>query len=317
MNTSFQRIALRRFSVKDTIKWHPHNYRRLHQIPFTPKKPAFKAYKMNSAATMDPEQPESTSPLPQPLQELIKQSMKYKERSHKTLEEVHKPGLELIPPTFDTQTPNQTSSFDVIFIGDSMLERLKSTGQNTGLHNLPRSFNLGVGGDKIENVLYRLHTGYIPLLADRPTKLWVVHIGTNNLRPKKGLRDSDPSDYANFRILIETLRVLCPGSKVLVTGLFPRKDVSDELVRASNEKMKETLDELDRTSLMVSGSFAEPGPGVGRLFWMDPTENINTDVLVDHVHLNEDGYTLWDESLYPRILEILALEEAGPLQGAD
>ncbi|KAK6512983.1 hypothetical protein TWF506_009145 [Arthrobotrys conoides] len=311
MTTLLQKIPLRRLITNRTVKWHPHNYLRLHQTS-TPKKTSLKTYKINPIVTMDSEQPENTSPLPQPLQEYIKQSMKYKERSHKTLEEVHKPGLELIPPTTTQITSNQPC-FDVIFIGDSMLERLKTTGQNTNLHNLPRSFNLGVGGDKIENVLYRLHTGYISLLENRPTKLWVVHIGTNNLRPKKGLRESGPSDYENFKVLIETLMLLCPGSKVLVTGLFPRKDISDELVRASNEKLRESLDELAKESLIAGNSLPESGPGADTLFWADPTETISTDMLVDHVHLDEEGYKLWDESLYPRILEILGLGEPEPL----
>ncbi|RVD89691.1 uncharacterized protein DFL_000688 [Arthrobotrys flagrans] len=267
---------------------------------------------------MDPtpnsEQTGNPSPLPNALREYIKESMKFKERSHKTLEEIHRPDLELIPPI--PQNPNGTC-FDVIFIGDSMIERLKTTGQNTRLHNFPRSFNLGVGGDKIENVLYRLHTGYISLLENRPTKLWVVHIGTNNLRPRKGLRDSNPNDSENFRVLVQTLRLLCPGSKVLVTGLFPRKDVDDELVRVSNGKLKESLDGLDKSPSLSRDSLPEPVLEVEPLFWEEPAETINTDVLVDHVHLNEEGYRLWDESLYPRILEILALGEPEPLQGTD
>ncbi|KAK6336972.1 hypothetical protein TWF718_009760 [Orbilia javanica] len=279
-------------------------YRQFHQTPVILEKSPYKTYAMDQSESSV--QAEGPSYLPQGLQEYIKESMKYKERSHKTLEEVHKPGLEQIPPT----PPNSNETcFDVIFIGDSMLERLKTTGQNTRLHNLPRSFNLGVGGDKIENVLYRLHTGYISLLANRPPKLWVVHIGTNNLRPKKGLRDSGPSDYENFQILIQTLWILCPGSKVLVTGLFPRRDVDDSLVQASNRGLEASLDELGRGLKAIRDSLPEPGlySETGALFWAEPTGAINTEVLVDHVHLNEEGYNLWDESLYPRILEILAL----------
>ncbi|KAK6507704.1 hypothetical protein TWF481_006127 [Arthrobotrys musiformis] len=300
-------LSLRRFT-RLTANKSRYSYRQLHQIPFLKTAPKSQKIKMASTAAENSTQTED-SPLPQFLQEYIKSSMKYKERSHQTLEQIHRPALEAIP-----QDPTQPA-FDVIFIGDSMIERLKTTGQKTNLHNFPRSFNLGVGGDKIENVLYRLHTGYIPLLAQRSTKLWVVHIGTNNLRMKKGLRDTEPSDYWNFRVLIQTLWYLSPGSKILVTGIFRRKDIGDKLIETANEKLKENLEELskDPTS-MTRTSLPELEPDNTTFFWQEPDEAIGFDVLEDHAHLNKEGYRLWDESIYPRVLEILALGESKPSQ---
>ncbi|KAK6343516.1 hypothetical protein TWF730_011106 [Orbilia blumenaviensis] len=316
-NGVFSRISslsCRPTKVIATTSWrrcyYKFNQRTFHQTASFPtaRRTSFKPHKMNE--TVPNEQQESS--FPKQLRESIVNSMKYKERSHQTLEEVHKPGLESIPPVTNDSDP---PCFDVIFIGDSMLERLKTTGKNTKLHNLPRSFNLGVGGDKVENVLYRLHTGYISLLERRPTKLWVVHIGSNNLRPKKGLKDSDPSDYSNFALLIKTLRVLSPKSKVLVTGLFRRKDISDEIIRTTNEKLARVLCDLDSLPDRVPGTSSNAAVESGRLLWEKPTEAVNTDLLADHVHLNEEGYQLWDESMYLRILEILG--EPAPSQGAD
>ncbi|KAK6525900.1 hypothetical protein TWF281_010944 [Arthrobotrys megalospora] len=293
-------LFLHKFT-QSTLNWR--DYYRLHQTITTArriKNPVLKLYKMDQIVNSD----QAQSPLTETLHASITRSMKYKERSATTLEDVHKPGLESITPI---TKPSDTPSFDVIYIGDSMLERLKTTGENTKLHNLPRSFNLGVGGDKIENVLYRLHTGYISLLQNRPTKLWVVHIGTNNLKPKKPLKGSESGDYSNFKILMQAISTLCPDSKVLVTGLFRRKDVGDEFVQVSNEGLKAVVDSMNQES-------KEYGPpAADRFYWAEPTGAINTDVLVDHVHLNEEGYRLWDESLYPRILELLG-ESNSPQQ---
>ncbi|EPS43922.1 hypothetical protein H072_2038 [Dactylellina haptotyla CBS 200.50] len=244
----------------------------------------------------EPTPPESIiSPLPSFLHRFIAENMKYKERSHTTLYETHKPGLELTPPEPSSPSPSPSPSFDVLFIGDSMLERLKTTGVNTKLHNLPRSFNLGVGGDKIENVLYRLNEGYITLLTTRTTKIWVVHIGSNNLSVKRGLRPD--IELSNYRILLQTLLLLSPKSVVFVTGVFRRKDVKDEIVRESNEGIIKMVEDMNAPS-------RESGREE-RLVWVPPAEAVDFDVLADQAHLNEDGYRIWDEDLYPRVIEAL------------
>ncbi|KAF3937429.1 hypothetical protein ABW19_dt0208320 [Dactylella cylindrospora] len=240
--------------------------------------------------------------IPDDLLALISERKKFKERSHDTFYAVHKPGLEAVPTIAASSEPTSPDPptgdppkfvFDVIFIGDSMLERLKTTGVNTKLHNLPRSFNLGVGGDKIENVLYRLHLGYIDLLKDRPTKLWVLHIGSNNFTPKRGLRDVE---FSNYRLLLQTLLLLSPESKILVTGIFNRKDISDEIVADANKGIKALVNELNDGR--EEGSEA-------RLVLAEPTEAVTLDVLDDHVHLNKEGYQIWDEDVYDKVMALL------------
>ena len=72
--------------------------------------------------------------------------MRFKARSYETYHETYL--LEL--------KAKATGPVEIVFIVDSMLERLKSTGVHTGTSELQSSFNVGVGGDKIENVLFRL-----------------------------------------------------------------------------------------------------------------------------------------------------------------
>ncbi|KAG0050392.1 hypothetical protein BGZ83_004816 [Gryganskiella cystojenkinii] len=208
---------------------------------------------------------------------LIRSNMTYKERSHTTCQETHLPELQ------------STSTIDTVLIGDSMLERFKTTGTATQVStNLPRSFNAGCGGDKIENVLYRL-SFMNPLLQEKQVKLWVVMLGTNNLRNKKGLK---PTDRELYRLLLQNLlRVGATESKILICELFKRKDFEDRHIDDANTMIRSVIQEMNTDS------------GKERIFLSEAPEEITKteEHLDDHVHLNEEGYRIWDEVLFPRI----------------
>jgi len=207
--------------------------------------------------------------------ELLRAAMTFKDRSHSTYHDTHLPELLAQP------------SLDVVLIGDSMLERFKTTGTATQTYtNLPRSLNAGCGGDKIENVLYRLSFMNTPL-SQKQVKLWVVMVGTNNLR-KKGLR---PSEIDHYRLLLQNLlRLGGEETKILVCELFKRKDFEDRCLEEANALLLTLVKEMN-TNL-----------GRERIFWSEAPKEVSKDNhLDDHVHLNEEGYHLWDEALFPRI----------------
>ena len=111
--------------------------------------------------------------------EVVASHGKWKQRSHDTTISTHIPELE----------KRSDERIDVVLIGDSMLERFKTSGTSTRIAQMKSTFNMGVRGDKIENVLYRLGTlGMMEKLADRKVKLWIVMIGTNCYRLRAGLR---------------------------------------------------------------------------------------------------------------------------------
>lgn len=208
---------------------------------------------------------------------LLEANKKFKARSHDTYLETHLPEL--------TREPK--SPIDTVLIGDSMLERLKTTGTFTKTAKLPSSFNAGVGGDKIENVLYRLDLGMQSLLEDRNVKLWVLMIGSNNL--KKALKKAEVEKY---RLLVQALLRIAPMSKVLACELFKRKDIDDAFVDESNRLLRELIREMN----------ANLGESI---YWLEAPSAITKEVLVDHVHFNMEGYRIWDEALSSRIEELL------------
>lgn len=175
-----------------------------------------------------------------------------------------------------------SQAISVVFLGDSMIERMTTTGKTSSLQlwpsetmiseedlentNLRRRalhlpelvrisglLNAGCGGDKIENILFRLigdPDQDLPGLAEslstnrrqRKIKLWVVQAGTNNLHPKKGLTDASVEAY---RALLESILDISDESTcVMVTGLFYRKDIKNELVAQANAKLKKLVHDL-------------------------------------------------------------------------
>ncbi|KAK3373137.1 hypothetical protein B0T24DRAFT_622189 [Lasiosphaeria ovina] len=289
--------------------------------------------------------PDDAVPVPVPVladvEALLRPQAKYKARSHDTSQDEHIPLLrrqDFIKPT-------------VVLLGDSMLERMTTTGESPSLiapwpspamlsdaalaalasadsaepdaseplaaakrARLPMArldgvFNAGVGGDKVQNMSYRLvgsagtsETEDLPALASLlaargGVKLWVVQAGTNNLAPKKGLRDGD---LDALRTMVRSL-LLVPSpspevvpSRVLLTGLFPRKDFPRALTDAANDKLVDLVRSLN----------AEPGNE--RVVFLPPAEDVLVDShLVDHVHLSLEGYVIWVRKLFPAVIDML------------
>ena len=139
--------------------------------------------------------------------------------------------------------------------------------------------------------------GLLPMLVACGTvRVWVVQVGTNNLSPKKGLVDKDCEAW---EVLVETLLGVNPTAtggecKLLVTGLFYRKDVPEGLVDQANAKIVAVVKRLQ-------GKY-----GLDRVVFLPPAAAVKTEEhLVDHVHLNLEGYQLWMAELFPAVRAIL------------
>lgn len=275
---------------------------------------------------------------------LLKTQGNYKERSKTTFANVHKPELEALnralsnndeiaassaasPPIEkkdkekDTQKESSSSPIEsprTLLIGDSHLERLKTfptaplqtkllgssaiehlktlpTGSaQYQLTTLPSSVNLGCGGDKIENVLYRLYAGtYRLLLPLSPSiKLIILHVGTNNLRP---LHPLTATECAKYSLLLAALLKIAPGATLVCSGLFHRRDIPDGVVGESTDELKKVVEELDNAGVE---------DWTGRVKWADAPV-VGEAEMVDHVHLNGDGYRLWERALGGVIAQVL------------
>jgi hypothetical protein len=73
-------------------------------------------------------------------------------------------------------------NFKTVFMGDSMMERWLNTGKHHWTNNFSDCANLGVGGDGIQHLLYRINGEEVKSILDViKTENVVLMIGTNNL----------------------------------------------------------------------------------------------------------------------------------------
>jgi hypothetical protein len=253
----------------------------------------------------------------------LERHSKFKRRSYDTHYNVHLPelnarlelGLSLASEDDSAhQTPDlfNTSKIEVVYLGNSMLERLKTTGKATNLSTLDAGWNAGCGGDKNENVIYRLEKGLYDILTsaheNKPDKcgikMWILASGTNNLHTKRGFRTAD---IDSWKVLVEACLRAAPGSVVLACDVFYRKDIMDSVVDEGNELLRKVVEQTNDNA-SNAGEITYQG-SKERVKWIEARHLISKDLLDDHVHLNEEGYRVWDRVLWPHVAEALGLEK--------
>jgi platelet-activating factor acetylhydrolase IB subunit beta/gamma len=189
----------------------------------------------------------------------------FKQRSHDTHHDTHLPQIE-----------GQPDHYEIALLGDSLFERFKTTGKNLSINQNSQILNLGVGGDKVTNVQYRINQGLIKSLKQyQPNlKLIYIHMGSNDLK-KTGLRKQEAEMYNN---LITELRTNYPDIPIVITALFIQRGLANSTIDDANDGLK-TIAVANRCEFLPFG---------------DEQDGIMSE---DNVHLNEFGYTRWNEIL--------------------
>jgi lysophospholipase L1-like esterase len=183
----------------------------------------------------------------------------------------------------------------MVFIGDSITHGWENVGrpvwdQAFGKYH---PLNLGYGGDRTENVLWRLQNGEVDGIAP---KVAVLMIGTNNT----GDRQEDPNTTAaGIRRIVEELRKRQPGTKVLVLAIFPRDEQPNTLLRRLNNRVNERIAGLHDGRHVF---FLDINASL-----MNADGTISRDVMPDLLHLSEKGYRQWARAIVPTLERLLSL----------
>ncbi|MGN1064341.1 MAG: GDSL-type esterase/lipase family protein, partial [Thermoguttaceae bacterium] len=146
-----------------------------------------------------------------------------------------------------------------------------------------KAINLGHGGDRTQNVLWRLEN--YDFSAIHP-KAAVLLIGVNNTWE----RNYDPKNVAlGQRRVVQKLRELFPDMKIFVLPIFPCASREDQ--QACNDAINaltplymrdlENVDVLD----------------IGKVF-LNKDGVLTKDVFPDLLHPNATGYEYWGAALY-------------------
>ncbi|MCU6498615.1 GDSL-type esterase/lipase family protein [Rugamonas sp. A1-17] len=184
-------------------------------------------------------------------------------------------------------------SAQVVFIGDSITEGWEKSGAPVWERNYKpmNGLALGFGGDRTENVLWRLLHGEVDGIAP---KVAVLMFGTNNT----GHRHEDPKlTAAGIRRDIDELRHRLPDTKILLLAIFPRGEKPDDELRQLNEKVNGIIagfaDNQHIYFLNINQAFLAPDGTLSR------------DIMPDLLHPNEKGYEIWAKAMAPTLKRLM------------
>ena len=182
--------------------------------------------------------------------------------------------------------------YDLVLVGDSITHRWENKANGAEVYpKLKEKFkllNLGNGGDKTQNVIWRFENN--GELDDYTAKVFAVMIGVNN-------GDADPEGtIAGVKKIVEMIREKHPESKILLQAILPHG--KNPLNAVSAKVINPAL----KTYAEASG-----------LAWLDMSEKFLGDngeikpglMMSDNLHPVKAGYEIWLAELAPVVERVL------------
>ncbi|QDS89878.1 GDSL-like Lipase/Acylhydrolase [Rosistilla ulvae] len=180
---------------------------------------------------------------------------------------------------------------DLVFIGDSITQGWEGRGKKVwaDFYGDRNAVNLGIGGDRTQHVMWRLDNGNLEGISP---KLAVVMIGTNNSGRNK------PEEIAEgVTAIIHQLREKAPEMKILLLATFPRGATPADPKRQANETSNAIVAKLaDNENIFYLD--------IGDKFLADDG-SLSKEIMPDLLHLSEQGYTIWAESIEPSVTKLM------------
>ena len=178
---------------------------------------------------------------------------------------------------------------ELVFIGDSITVRWPQEVLEARFGKY-RPLNLGISGDWIQNVIWRVQNSTLDKAAP---KVVVLLIGTNNLTGK-----FTPDELtADIGALLKAIQSKTAQSKILLLGILPRgasiKDEINEAIRQTNTKLATLADHKQVFYLDVGDKLIEPDG------------SISPAVMPDKLHVAGPGYRRWMEAMGPALDKLL------------
>ena len=191
------------------------------------------------------------------------------------------------------QIADSKGEIDLVFFGDSITHNWESAGAES-LAELRKTYSvldIGYGGDKTENLIWRGENGE---LDGYTAKCIMLMIGTNNTWHRK----DKPADIAaGVRKILDVIAKKQPQAKVLLLPIFPFGDSPKHPNRVNNEAANELI-----------AKFADGK----KVIWVDfnakflDEKGDNVKWMPDHCHPNAAGYReIWMPAVLPYFKEIV------------
>jgi lysophospholipase L1-like esterase len=198
----------------------------------------------------------------------------------------------------------KTGHIDIYFEGDSITRRWGTSDEQYKhfLANWRENFfgwnagNFGWGGDKTQNILWRLDNGE---LDNVKPKVIVLLAGTNNVgnTAPQGKDDPRVEDITRgIKTILDVLHHKAPSATIVLMGIFPRNDnmAVMPIINQINQRIAKFADGRKIRFLNINDKLADQND---KLF----EGMINQDGL----HLDVKGYQVWADALKPVFTELL------------
>jgi lysophospholipase L1-like esterase len=202
---------------------------------------------------------------------------------------------------------------DVYFEGDSITRRWGATDYPELLENWKKSFfgwnaaDFGWGGDRVENILWRLENGELDHVNP---KVIVLLAGTNNVGnkvPPEGVDGTSEDVAKGMEAILRVMRAKAPNAVVILMGIFPRNDnmAVMPVIDRVNARLARMADGAKIRYLNINERLEGPD---GKLREGMVNER-------DRLHPTLMGYQVWADALRPILRELLgppAAEDHAP-----
>ena len=189
------------------------------------------------------------------------------------------------------EVKEKAGAVDLLFVGDSITDgwhgQKKLWEEAWGKY---KPFNIGIGGDRTQHVIWRLQNGEV---AGIKPKLAVLMIGTNNLG---GNKDEEIVD--GITGCVKEIQKQLPGTKVLLLAVFPRAAKAADAARGRIKAINTEIAKLD------DGGKTVKYLDIGEKF-LDAEGNLPKDIMPDALHPNAKGYQIWIDATKAAVDEMV------------
>jgi beta-glucosidase len=198
---------------------------------------------------------------------------------------------------------NKQGGVDIIMVGDSITHFWEMAGKQVWdkYYANRKAVNMGISGDKTQNVIWRLQNGEVNSINP---KLAVLMIGTNNSKNK---------DYTSQQIADGVKAVVCqlrtrlPQTKILILAIFPRGSDEQRKDKTQNAKFNPQWAKNDKANDIVSKIADDK-----MIYYLDINKKflnkkgvLTRDIFPDLLHPGEKGYTIWAQAMEPTIAKLM------------
>lgn len=175
----------------------------------------------------------------------------------------------------------------IVFEGDSITSAWPSKGKAIwqGWNKSCGTVDFAIGGDRTENVLWRIEKGQLDGLNP---KLVFLMIGTNNIK------GSSAQEIANgVEAIIKEYRKRLPEAVIVLQAIFPRSEKPDDELRSKAAAVNALLAKLADGKKVVYMDFGKD--------FLKPDGTIGVEMMPDFLHPTSKGYDIWAKAIQPVI----------------